>query len=80
MWELRHDLTFRNLLTNYRFLLQASVLVARRPVSNAARAALRLFLQDPPSQTTPNPESDTDSDLDLTELFTVQVGVANTRP
>jgi len=44
-----------------------------RTISNAARAALRLFLQDQPPQTTPSPESDTGSDLNLTELFTVDV-------
>ena len=60
--ELAHQLPF----------LTASLSFGRT-VSNAARAALRLFLQDQPPQTTPSPESDTGSDLDLTELFTVDV-------
>ena len=75
--SLWHDLADAPELAHQLPFLAASLSFGRT-VSNATRAALRLFLQDPPPQTTPNPESDTDSDLDLTELFTV--GVANTRP
>ena len=68
MWELRHNLTLRPELARQLPFLAASLSLGRT-VSNAAR--ISSLLQDPPPQTTPNPESDTDSDLDLTELFTV---------
>ena len=44
-----------------------------RKVAKAARTALRLLLQDQPPQATPSQESDRESDLDLRDLFTIDV-------